>query len=270
MALRDAPPNWRVASSEHAVAAFRAWFTERLAKDPDLAVQLDEIRGKPLLCWCTPAPCHGEVLLELANGRRTAYAGIGSRQTPATILETMQRIARHLADRGLVLRSGAAQGADSAFEQGCVEQKGDREIWLPWEGFNGRPFTRRLPTRAAFDLAAQFHPTWETLTDPTKRLHARNSHQILGQHLDHPVAFVVCWTPGGSGGGGTGQALRLARDRGIPVFDLGGPGRLDAFREYVRVEGWKATPSPLPFTSPPPDHLPPNPGDPANAPTSSR
>lgn len=26
-----------------------------------------ELRGKDLLCWCYPAPCHADVLLELAN-----------------------------------------------------------------------------------------------------------------------------------------------------------------------------------------------------------
>ncbi len=27
-----------------------------------------ELRGKDLVCWCAPLPCHGDVLLELANG----------------------------------------------------------------------------------------------------------------------------------------------------------------------------------------------------------
>ncbi len=28
---------------------------------------LDELRGKDLVCWCSPLPCHADVLLELAN-----------------------------------------------------------------------------------------------------------------------------------------------------------------------------------------------------------
>ena len=28
-----------------------------------------EIRGKDLVCWCAPLPCHADVLLELANRR---------------------------------------------------------------------------------------------------------------------------------------------------------------------------------------------------------
>jgi len=28
---------------------------------------LDDLRGKDLVCWCKPQPCHADVLLELAN-----------------------------------------------------------------------------------------------------------------------------------------------------------------------------------------------------------
>ncbi len=31
---------------------------------------LDELRGKDLLCFCTPAACHGDLLLRLANATR--------------------------------------------------------------------------------------------------------------------------------------------------------------------------------------------------------
>lgn len=26
-----------------------------------------ELRGKDLVCWCAPKPCHGDVLMEIAN-----------------------------------------------------------------------------------------------------------------------------------------------------------------------------------------------------------
>jgi hypothetical protein len=28
---------------------------------------LPELRGLDLICWCAPLPCHGDVLLRLAN-----------------------------------------------------------------------------------------------------------------------------------------------------------------------------------------------------------
>lgn len=28
----------------------------------------DELKGKDLVCWCKPKLCHGDILLEIANG----------------------------------------------------------------------------------------------------------------------------------------------------------------------------------------------------------
>lgn len=30
-------------------------------------VDLSELAGKDLVCWCAPLPCHADILLELAN-----------------------------------------------------------------------------------------------------------------------------------------------------------------------------------------------------------
>lgn len=32
-----------------------------------LVDDIEELRGKDLVCWCAPLPCHGAILLELAN-----------------------------------------------------------------------------------------------------------------------------------------------------------------------------------------------------------
>lgn len=29
---------------------------------------IEQLRGKDLMCWCAPNPCHADILLELANG----------------------------------------------------------------------------------------------------------------------------------------------------------------------------------------------------------
>ena len=29
--------------------------------------QVEELKGKDLICWCKPLACHGDILLELAN-----------------------------------------------------------------------------------------------------------------------------------------------------------------------------------------------------------
>lgn len=42
-------------------------FEEYLARNTTLNKDLDELRGKDLVCWCAPAPCHADVLLRKAN-----------------------------------------------------------------------------------------------------------------------------------------------------------------------------------------------------------
>ena len=46
------------------IALYKAW----LLRQPHLLERLHELRGRDLVCWCKPAACHGDTLLELANG----------------------------------------------------------------------------------------------------------------------------------------------------------------------------------------------------------
>jgi len=173
-----------------------------------------------------------------------AYTGIGSRQTPLGILKVMQMLGLKLAEQEWILRSGAAPGADSAFERGArlgLTQNGASrpEIYLPWEGFEGREkkyVARTEPQHEAFSIAEEFHPNWQYLSQGAKKLHARNVHQILGFDVTNPELskFVVCWTPDGKGKAGTGQALRIAKAYGIEdIYDLFWPKNLDTVREFL-------------------------------------
>ncbi len=54
------------------------------------------------------------------------YAGVGSRLTPMPILGLMRKLGFRLAELGYTLRSGAADGADAAFEAGCDEAGGSK------------------------------------------------------------------------------------------------------------------------------------------------
>ncbi len=42
-------------------------YEEWLRGQPNLMRALGELKGKVLACWCAPKPCHGDVLLRLAN-----------------------------------------------------------------------------------------------------------------------------------------------------------------------------------------------------------
>ena len=163
------------------------------------------------------------------------YAGVGARATPPRICRWMARIAGTLARRGWRLRSGAAKGADSAFEMGARAAGGRREIYLPFDGFNGRKASQAEQGLGlhvgsgpkAVATARRVHPAPSRLRDGSFVLEAmaRNTYQVLG-NVDGrepalPSACVVCWTPGGRTEGGTGQAIRLAALHGIPVVNLG-------------------------------------------------
>jgi hypothetical protein len=148
------------------------------------------------------------------------YTGIGSRETPIDIQRIMYRFAQVMAEQGMTLRSGGADGADTAFECGARKAEGTMEIYLPWVGFNGRSSHFTRPSDAAYDIASEIHPAWFKCSRGAKALHARNCHQILGMDLNSPSSFVVCWTPGGKLVGGTRTALVLASLNNIPVFNL--------------------------------------------------
>lgn len=158
---------------------------------------------------------------------KRAYAGVGSRETPDEIMNMMYAAARQLEEAGLILRSGGANGADAAFEDGVISPS-MKQIFLPWNGFNnrylGEPGTYRLEEPylgAARKIAMDHHPAWNRLSYGAESCMVRNVAQVLGPKLDSPSLFVLCWTPNGEGGGGTGQAIRIAKTYGVPVFDMG-------------------------------------------------
>lgn len=162
------------------------------------------------------------------------YAGIGSRETPVHVQEHFSSLATFLATKGFILRSGGAQGADKAFEVGCDKADGQKEIYLPWRYFERSNSNLVVSNPRAYEIAKRFHHYWDNLSDGAKKLQARNSHQVLGYALDEPVKFVICWTKGGKGSGGTGQALRIAEFYEIPIFDAGKYETVDEIKAELK------------------------------------
>jgi len=156
------------------------------------------------------------------------YAGVGSRQTPEHILQLMNEVARYLESEGWILRSGAAEGADSAFEEGIHDEA--KEIYLPWAGYNNsgsRLNPKEYPfTQMEQDFTAWFHPAWKRCSPSARLLHQRNTRIVLGLEAIHgpkvkPSEFLIAWTVKGIPTGGTGQALRIAKYHDIPIFNFG-------------------------------------------------
>lgn len=150
------------------------------------------------------------------------YAGIGSRETPVEWCHAFTQIAKELSQRyGAVLRSGHADGADWAFEDGCNQVYGKKEIFLPWRMFNNSNSDLVVVDPNAFRIAEQYTPYWGSLKDSVRKLFARNAHQVLGWSLDSKSNFVVCWTKDGKDVGGTRLALAIAKANGVQIFNAG-------------------------------------------------
>lgn len=158
------------------------------------------------------------------------YTGVGSRETPKTVQAAMTRIATRLQSEGYVLRSGAAEGADSAFEQGAGDSK---IIYLPWRRFRDHPSPYHSVSEKAMEIASRYHPAWQLCNRYARLCHGRNVYQVLGLELDRKSAFVICWTRGGKATGGTATAIRIAEAHAIPVYNLHAWGEAALLKRIV-------------------------------------
>lgn len=174
------------------------------------------------------------------------YTGIGSRSLPTEIWNQMLEFGSLLGRNNITLRSGAAEGADTAFERGCDVVGGPKEIYLPWKEFNDNESKLYNPSQAAYDLAQIIHPThFSKIGNGAQLMHARNSHQILGYDMMTPTDFVICYTHDGCESyetrtqhtGGTGQAIEIASRMHIPIFNLANKERIQHVYEFLYQKG---------------------------------
>jgi hypothetical protein len=141
------------------------------------------------------------------------YSGIGSRETPKEILNQMTEVAKELESKGYTLNTGITfrgieEGADKAFSQGATK----KNLFAP----------ERAGEKEKV-IAKEVHPNPGALTQGGLQLMARNTNQIFGANLDTPVDFVLFYAQETSGirpKGGTGQAVEMARRKGIPAINM--------------------------------------------------
>lgn len=163
--------------------------------------------------------------------------GVGSRETPEDVCELMEELGAHARERGWWVRSGHAQGADYAFEKGardhCI-------VYMPWRGFNkefpilGRAHYEELRPEV-LDLVYRHDPyAGDHISQGVKRIKSRNVYQVLGVNMESPSDLVICWTQDGKVVGGTGLAIRIAREYNIPIINIGDPSVEQDFDSILR------------------------------------
>lgn len=179
------------------------------------------------------------------------YTGIGSRETPQSVMGVMEDAAFRLARMGWVLRSGKAAGADTAFQLGMQRYAKTSglnfsqhlaEIYIPWARFSGGEGTEsdwditlpyvdmllpgQIYTRDA--IVHEMHPAAAYMKENKPgayALHSRNVHQVLGMNLDQlrPSSFVLYFAEEDKKGnpkGGTATAVALAKSHNIRTLNL--------------------------------------------------
>jgi hypothetical protein len=184
------------------------------------------------------------------------YAGIGSRETPQEVLDVMPEVAKYLESLGYTLRSGKAPGADAAFEKGVKSKK---------EIFPGNVKTGERELK----IAEEIHPAWNVMLDSTRKkaiakgndpersaafvanLMARNTNQIFGANLDTPVDFVIFYAKETSDplrpAGGTGQAVEMARRKGIPTINMADTNWREQLKAALATQPTQSSTSVNPF-----------------------
>ncbi|MBE0438265.1 MAG: hypothetical protein IBX57_00665 [Gammaproteobacteria bacterium] len=170
----------------------------------------------------------------------SSYTGIGSRTVSAEEFSFMRNLAWYLGfiDKEWCLRSGGANGSDTAFFKGANDGYSKFKIYIPWNNFNGllegmypsstdnyifnaSSFENRILEQAT-DLVKTVVPYWDNLKPAVKKLFLRNMFQVLGESLNEPSKFVLfCSNEKNSKvEGGTSVAINLARELEVPTFNL--------------------------------------------------
>ena len=173
------------------------------------------------------------------------YTAVGSRNTPPEVGAIMYDFAAVRASLGDRMATGGAPGADTFFLNGHYSVTSDNvDIYIPWDEFQGHYASKDknvkiIHSKKGVIIAEKFYnqnnygKKWDDLSYGGKQLMERNGHQVLGESLDRPVDFLICWTQGGREIGGTSQTIRIAKHHKVPVINLGNEKHLKNIQNYL-------------------------------------
>lgn len=174
------------------------------------------------------------------------FTGVGARYgVPQSVYERVDRIGRYLIGIGYKCRTGDAVGMDAAWRH--ISQP-DCEFYAPKTRSNPLPGARIIVDeryRLAKQITRQHHPYFHNLNDFDAELQIRNVFEVLGEDVNDPSEFLICWTKDGSEKktsketGGTGQAIRLAIAYNVPVFNLYHSDAEERLAKHLKYLNWR-------------------------------
>lgn len=163
---------------------------------------------------------------------------IGSRETPDEVYKLTVSFVNILVELGYAIYSGGCPlGMDHAALKGAyrhkTSDKSRNRIYISWQGMAGlyHDPANGIYNAQLFDnyeqageMALATRGSFERLGKHGICHVTRNMYQPLGDDLNTPTDFVLCWAPpSGKKGyvkGGTATAVKVAIQRNIPVFNL--------------------------------------------------
>lgn len=177
---------------------------------------------------------YGKLPVRVKGIRTNAITIVGSRDLPIGMKSKIKAIAKYWASEGYQVRTGNATGADAAAREGAKEGGKEAFVYGPKDvdlNTDHGKFTMQV--------MEETHPNPEALRikgPGVQKIQARNTYQVFGFDLNKPSDLVIVYTKDGattaeqtkvvdpktrrSTSGGTGQAIRLASNKGIPVVNL--------------------------------------------------
>lgn len=142
------------------------------------------------------------------------YTGTGIVQVSKSMKETILAIAKYLSDQGYTLRTGLSKGMDAAFIEGS-----DSVSLFTYEGENTNGADAFICEETDFikrDLKENYL-TLGALTKVARQRVVRSYYELLGEDLNTPSEFLVCYDPCE---GVVNYTHRLANRLGIKVYNL--------------------------------------------------
>ena len=67
MPLATTHAKYQCKTREEAVDKYLDWFIDKMATDASFSREIEQLKGKKLGCFCSPNPCHGDIIAHYLN-----------------------------------------------------------------------------------------------------------------------------------------------------------------------------------------------------------